>query len=150
MPEPTADANAQSPHPAGVRRWFDLALGFVFLGIGVVGAILPVLPTTPWVLLSAGCFARSSPRMHRWLKRSPYFGPMIRDWEKHRGIRWRVKLFAVAMVVTVISLTVIFRDPPDWAKASIIALGLVGIATILFVVPTVWDFQLRSTDEPDA
>ncbi len=68
---------------------------------------------------------------------------MIRDWEAHRGIRWRVKLFAVGMVVTVISCTVIFRNPPDWAKVCIITLGLIGIATILFVVPTVWDTLLK-------
>ena len=130
-------------HATGFRRYLYVGLGLLFLGIAVAGAILPGLPTVPWVLLAGGCFSRSSPRLHRWLCGSPYFGPMIRDWEKHRGIRWRVKLFAVCMVVTVISCTVIFRNPPDWAKVSIIALGLIGIATILFGVPTVWDSQLK-------
>ncbi len=127
---------------SGIRRWLFVALGFVFLSIAALGVILPVLPTTPWVLLAAGCFARSSPRLHRWLKRSPYFGHMIRDWETHRGIRWRVKLFAVCMIVTVIALTVIFGPAPDWAKRCAVGLGAVGICTILFVVPTVWDSQL--------
>ena len=110
--------------------------------IAALGVLLPVLPTTPWTLLAAACFAKSSPRLHRWLKRSPYFGHMIRDWEAHRGIRWRVKLFAVGMVVTVIGLTVAFSPAPDWAKVSAVALGSVGIAVILFVVRTVWDGQL--------
>ena len=127
----------------GVRRYFYIGLGLLFVGIGIVGAILPVLPTTPWILLAGGCFARSSPRLHRWLKRSPYFGHMLSDWEAHRGIRWRVKAFAVGMIITVIGLTATFGRAPDWAKWSAAGLGSVGIATILFVVPTVWDSQLK-------
>lgn len=130
----------------GFLRWIFVALGLIFLAIAVLGAILPVLPTTPWVLLAAGCFAKSSPRLHRWLKRSPYFGHMIRDWETHRGIRWRVKLLAVGMIVTVIGLTVIFGPAPDWAKLSAVGLGAVGIAVVLFVVRTVWDNPAKSAD----
>ena len=127
----------------GFRRWLYVTLGLLFVAVGILGAILPVLPTTPWILLAGACFARSSPRLHRWLKSSPYFGHMLRDWEAHRGIRWRVKAFAVGMVVTVIGLTVAFGRAPDWAKWSAAGLGSVGIATILFVVPTVWDSQLK-------
>ena len=128
------------PSPAtGVRRWLFLTLGLFFIGVAVLGAILPVLPTTPWVLLAGYCFARSSPRLHRWLRGSPYFGHLLRDWEAHRGIRWRVKLFAVGMVVTVIGSTVLFSSAPDWAKWSAAGLGSVGVCVILFVVPTVWD-----------
>ena len=72
-------------------------------------------------------------------EKSPYFGHLLRDWEAYRGIRWRVKLFAVGMVVTVSGLTATLRRPPDWAKWSAAGLGAVGIGTILFVVPTVWD-----------
>ena len=124
------------------RRFLFTGLGLMFVGIAILGAILPVLPTTPWVLLAGACFARSSPRLHRWLRGTPYFGHMLSDWETHRGIRWRVKLFAVGMVVTVISLTVVFGKAPDWAKWSAVGLGAVGICTILFVVPTVWDSRL--------
>jgi len=121
----------------GLRRWLFVGLGIAFIGVAVLGAILPVLPTTPWVLLAGYCFSRSSPRLHRWLRGSPYFGHLLRDWETHRGIRPRVKLFAVAMVVTVIGLTAIFSGAPDWAKWSAAALGSVGIGVILFWVPTV-------------
>ena len=100
----------------GLRRWLYLGAGLLFVGVGILGAILPVLPTTPWILLAGACFARSSPRLHRWLKRSPYFGHLLGNWETHRGIRWRVKLFAVGMVITVIGLTVAFGRAPDWAK----------------------------------
>ena len=127
----------------GFRRWLFVGSGLLFVGIAVLGAILPVLPTTPWVLLAGACFARSSPRLHSWLQRSPYFGHMLRDWEMHRGIRWRVKAFAICMIVTVIGLTVTLRNPPEWAKWSAAGLGCVGICTIILVVPTVWDSQLK-------
>ena len=133
------EVSAPPVRASSVRRWMYLALGLMFVGIAVLGAILPVLPTTPWVLLAGYCFARSSPRLHRWLRATPYFGHMLRDWEAHRGIRWRVKLLAVCMVVTVIGSTVLFSSAPDWAKWSAAGLGSVGVSVILFVVPTVWD-----------
>ncbi len=139
-PQQVSEELAAPPVQAtGARRWLFLALGLFFIGVAVLGAILPVLPTTPWVLLAGYCFARSSPRLHRWLRNSPYFGHLLRDWEMHRGVRWRVKLFAVGMVVTVIGATAIFSSAPDWAKLTAAGLGSVGICTILFVVPTVWD-----------
>ena len=142
MLETPPDAILDVPLVTGVRRWLHVGLGLLFVGIAILGAILPVLPTTPWVLLAGACFARSSPQLHRRLKRSPYFGHLLRDWETYRGIRWRVKLFAVAMVVTVIGLTAIFSGAENWAKWSAVGLGAVGICTILFVVPTVWDSRL--------
>jgi uncharacterized membrane protein YbaN (DUF454 family) len=114
-----------------------LSLGLVFLGLAGLGAVLPVLPTTPWVLLASYFFARSSSRLDRWLRRSPYFGHLIRDWEQHRGIRPGVKAFAVCLVVLVIGSTVLFSRAPDWAKWSAGGLGCVGVSVILFVVPTV-------------
>jgi uncharacterized membrane protein YbaN (DUF454 family) len=145
IPPPAAIEERVSPRPhaTGLRRWLFIGLGLFFIGVAVLGAILPVLPTTPWVLLAGYCFARSSPRLHRWLRNSPYFGHLLRDWEMHRGIRWRVKIFAVCMVVTVIGATAIFSSAPDWAKLSAMGLGAVGICTILFIVPTVWDTKKR-------
>ena len=58
------------------------------------GVVLPLLPATPFVLLSAYCFARSSPRLHGWLLAHKLFGPLIRNWEQHRAISPRAKLLA--------------------------------------------------------
>jgi uncharacterized membrane protein YbaN (DUF454 family) len=123
----------------GVRRVLYAAAGLACVGLAYLGAILPGLPTTPWVLLASYCFSRSSRRLERWLKRSPVFGTLLRDWDEHRGIRRPVKVFAVLMVVTVVTLSVTLTNLPPWAKWVIGGLALVGVSTIVFVVPTVRD-----------
>ena len=102
-----------------------------------LGAILPGLPTTPWVLLASYCFARSSPRLQRWLKRSPFFGRLLHDWEEHRGIRLPVKVFSVCLVVTAVTLSITLSNLPVWAKVVIGGLAAVGVCVIVFVVPTI-------------
>ena len=58
-------------------------LGLFFVGLGAAGALLPVLPTTPFLILAASCFAKSSDKWYRWLLNNKQFGPAIRDWEEH-------------------------------------------------------------------
>lgn len=139
MNEPSdARAERQPPRPAtGLRRVLYVGAGLASVGMAYLGAILPGLPTTPWVLLASFLFSRSSPRLDRWLKRSPLFGRLLRDWDEHGGIRRPVKVFAVCLVVTVVTLSLTFRDLPIWLKGLIAGLALVGVCTILFVVPTV-------------
>lgn len=71
------------------------ALGFLFLAVAGIGLVLPLLPTTPFVLLAAACFAQSSERMHRWILANPTFGPMVRDWHDRRCVSCRVKWIAI-------------------------------------------------------
>jgi uncharacterized membrane protein YbaN (DUF454 family) len=133
-----APANREKKPPAtGLRRLLFVAAGAVCVGLAYLGAILPGLPTTPWVLLASYCFSRSSPRLERWLKRSPIFGRLLRDWEEHRGIRRPVKVFAVCLVVPVVTLSIAFGGLPVWVKCVIGGLALVGVCTIVFVVPTI-------------
>lgn len=137
-PDATAPKVVAPPRQAtGLRRFLYVCAGLVCVGLAYLGAILPGLPTTPWVLLASYLFSRSSPRLNRWLKWSPLFGRLLRDWDEHGGIRRPVKVFAVCLVVTVVSLSLAFRDLPVWLKCVIASLALVGICTILFVVPTV-------------
>lgn len=137
-PDAPAPKVAVPPRQAtGLRRVVYACGGVVCVGLAYLGAILPGLPTTPWVLLASYLFSRSSPRLNRWLKRSPLFGRLLRDWDEHGGIRRPVKVFAVCLVVTVVSLSLAFRDLPVAVKCVIAGLALVGICTILFVVPTV-------------
>jgi uncharacterized membrane protein YbaN (DUF454 family) len=72
--------------------------GLAALATGVIGLFVPLLPTTPLVLLAAFCFSRSSPRLERWLLEHRRFGPMIIDWRTHRAIPLRAKQTAWAMM----------------------------------------------------
>ncbi|MCS6863631.1 MAG: YbaN family protein [Gemmataceae bacterium] len=125
------------PRATGVKRLLLVVAGLASVGMAYLGAILPGLPTTPWVLLASYCFARSSPRLQRWLKRSPVFGRLLHDWEEHRGIRKPVKVFAVVVVVVVVTLSIALSSLPVWVKCVIGGLALVGISVIVFVVPTI-------------
>ena len=108
-------------------------LGFVFLGFGLVGVFLPLLPTTPFVLLAAACFAQSSERMHRWILANETFGPMVRDWEQNRCVSCRVKVIAIASMVVVGGFSIfLVLDTMAWRlvggglllTGSLVVLGL--------------------------
>jgi uncharacterized protein len=125
------------PQATGVRRVLLVAAGLANVGLAYLGWLLPGLPMTPFVLLASYCFARSSPRLQGWLLRTPFFGGVLRDWHAHRGMRPRAKLTAVLMLLTACTLSVLFAPVPGWARGAIAASGLVGLAVILGVVPTV-------------
>ncbi len=78
-------------------RMFWTGIGSACLALGVIGIVLPILPTTPFVLLAAFAFARGSPRLRHWLETDPRFGPPIRDWERHGAIAPRAKRLAAAL-----------------------------------------------------
>ena len=71
-----------------------LALGCLFVGLGMVGAVLPLMPTTIFLILAAGCFARSTPRLEAWLLNHPRFGPTLRNWRERGAIGPRAKAMA--------------------------------------------------------
>lgn len=98
--------------------------------LAVLGVFVPLLPTTPFLLLAAWCFARSSERLHRWLLAQPTFGPLIRDWEQHHAIRLRVKLTATLLIVVLLSYPLLFLDFAPALKAA--AAGSVA-AVLLFL-----------------
>ena len=85
------------PRPHWQRLLWMLAGGASLL-LGFIGIFLPLLPTTPFVLLAAFCFARGSPRIEAWLLRHPRFGPMVRDWRSDRVIPLRAKQLATLMM----------------------------------------------------
>ncbi|WP_072659765.1 YbaN family protein [Mariprofundus micogutta] len=75
------------------------AMGFLFLGLGFIGVFLPLLPTTPFILLAAGCFAKSSESWHRWLLNNRTFGPMIKNWQENECISCNSRRVALLSVI---------------------------------------------------
>lgn len=112
-----------------------LAAGFVFVGLAALGVVLPVLPTTPFLLLAAACFARSSERFYRWLLEHRRFGPLVREWRQHRSIPYRTKLLAIAMMGSTLTVSIVFFVPYPWLQAGLAVFG-VGLAAWLYRIPS--------------
>ena len=106
-----------------------MATGWISLSLGIIGAFLPLLPTTPFILLSAWCFARSSERFHSWLLANKYFGQMINDWENGRGLSRKIR--ARALILSWFSLSFSMFVIYQWW--GIVILGTVGILLTLYL-----------------
>lgn len=106
-------------------------LGFLFLGIAMLGIVLPVLPTTPFLLLSAWFFARSSEKWHRWLLDSRLFGPMIRNWEENRCISRRTKVIAITSMALVGGSSIYFAMETLWMRLFTALLLVIGCGVVL-------------------
>ena len=91
-------------------RPFLFVLAWISFLLGFIGAFLPILPTTPFMILAAYLFSKSSPRMHSWLTSLPYFGNAIIDWENNRVIRPRAKITAVSVLWIVMLSSIILID----------------------------------------
>jgi len=79
-------------------RWLLLGIGWLSVALGVIGIFLPVLPTTPFLLLAAACFVRSSRRVYIWLVTHPHLGPWIRDYLDGEGIPFKAKAWAIGLM----------------------------------------------------
>ncbi|MCJ7556913.1 MAG: YbaN family protein [Gammaproteobacteria bacterium] len=106
-------------------------VGLLLLLIAFIGVAVPLLPTTPFVLLGAFCFARSSPRLHRWLLDSALFGPVLQDWESKQCVTLNVKWLALTMMLVVGGSSIWFFIPLGWPRMA--ALGMIGLGCLSVV-----------------
>jgi uncharacterized membrane protein YbaN (DUF454 family) len=116
------------PESRPLMRGIWLVLGLIATAAGLIGAVLPLLPTTPFLILAAACFARSSPRLEARILEDPRFGPMIREWRARGAIPPRAKLLAVGGMTsgyTVFLLT----SCPETPLALLVA-GLMGLVAV--------------------
>ncbi len=117
-------------------RWLLSLIGTVALGLGLVGVLLPGLPTTPFILLAAACFARASPRLHQRMLSSAWIGPMLRDWENNRSLTRRVKSVALTMMVVMVAVSVWTFHGRVWLQAVLVLVGLLGVWVVGWRIPT--------------
>lgn len=116
-------------------RMLFLLLGLFFTGLGFVGAFLPVLPTVPFLIISAACFARSSERLESWLLSHPRFGSLLVEWRERGAIPLRAKWLALGGCLTGFALFFLLRDP-SWLLSLIVA-SLMGVGLVyVFTRPT--------------
>lgn len=116
-PEP---GRAKSPdgRARGGHRLFLLALGGFSVALGLLGLALPVLPTTPFLLLALWAFARSSRRLHDWLYHHPRFGPRLRLWDRHRVIPVGAKVAAVSTMAASLAGLILLSPAPWYALTA--------------------------------
>lgn len=126
-------------HRSAVVRVLLIAAGLMATLLGVIGAFLPVMPTTPFLLVAGACFARASPRLDRMLTRSATFGPTIVEWRRHRSIPWRTKLTAIGLMSAMLTVSIVVFVRPWWAQALAAGVG---------VVTAVWLWRVPSRDRP--
>jgi len=146
---PATDESASSLPTRRARpvRAVFFVLGTVFLCLAALGIVVPVLPTTPFVLLAAACYLRSSTRLHDRLLRSRTFGPTILAWQEHRAIPPRAKALAIVMVTATFAISVVFVFESFAVRAGLAALGT--ILVIWLARRPSWS-PAAAADEPSA
>ncbi len=113
-----------------IPKQIFFALGLLSLALGFVGAFLPILPTTPFVLLAAYFFSKGSERWHLWLLDNRTFGPMIRDWENGGVIRLRAKALATFFILLSFSWLTFLTKAPMIGK---VLLDMIGVGVLVFI-----------------
>ncbi|MGD9117435.1 MAG: YbaN family protein [Dehalococcoidia bacterium] len=108
---------------AALKRYLLIALGTLCLAIGIVGIFTPILPTTPFLLLAAYCYLRSSQRFHSWLMNNRVFGGYIRSYTEGRGIPLKVKLFTISLLWVTIGISI-------WLVANVVVTAVLLVVAV--------------------
>jgi uncharacterized membrane protein YbaN (DUF454 family) len=132
---PPSNAILPRTHGSPIVRALFFIAGVASLALAIAGVVLPVLPTTPLVLLAAACFARSYRPFHEWLLAHRLFGPMVREWHEHRSIPYRVKLTAIAMMALGLGASIVLFIQAPWLQALLAVFG-VGLGTWMYRLPS--------------
>lgn len=118
-----------------LQRPLFKSLGALFVVIGLIGAVVPLLPTTIFFILAASCFARSSPELERWIMEHPHIGPPVRAWRDHGVITPRSKM-AAYIGMTIGYAVFLYTASPGWTLAIVVALGFLVCAAIVASRPS--------------
>lgn len=116
-----------------MRSIYMLA-GLLMTALGIVGAFLPLLPTTPFLLVAVWCFSRSSPRLEQWLLNHRTLGPPLTNWRREGAISARAKIVAVSLIVVSYGFF-LYRTHPSLLLATLVGLVLAGSITFILTRP---------------
>jgi hypothetical protein len=108
---------------ARAYKWFLTAVGILSVGLALLGILVPLLPTTPFLLLAAGCFARSSQRFHDWLIHHRWFGVYIRNYRQYRAISARDRIVTLVLLWAGIGTTLWFGVTAWWVRLLLCAVA---------------------------
>ncbi|GIO22137.1 YbaN family protein [Oceanobacillus sp. J11TS1] len=114
-----------------MKKAFLISCGSLSLGLGIIGIILPLLPTTPFLLLAAACYSKSSTRLYDWLLKNKYVGSYIKNYRAGKGIPLKAKITAVSVLWLSLSFTIFFAVPLVAVK---ILLALIGAYFTSFIL----------------
>jgi uncharacterized membrane protein YbaN (DUF454 family) len=106
-----------------IRRWLFVVLGSIALGLGVIGIFVPLLPTTPFLLIAAACYIRGSERLYIWLIEHRWFGSFIRNYREHRAITLRARIATLVLLWSVMVYTAFWIVAILWLRLSLLAIA---------------------------
>ena len=116
-------------------RYLLMSTGTIFLGIGIIGIVVPILPTTPFLLLAAACYARSSKRIYTWLMNNKWFGTYITNYREGRGIPIKVKIFTISLLWITI-LTSVFFVTHNYLINLVLIIIAIGVTIHILTIKT--------------
>jgi len=124
-----------------IARTLWIILGSALVAIGAIGAVVPGLPTTVFLILAAACYIRSSQNLYDWLISNKTFGPYLKDYREGKGMPRNAKILAVSMIVLFAGYAALFAIENLWVRVMVAVTGLIGIFYVLFKVPLTEDFD---------
>ncbi|MFC1582203.1 YbaN family protein [Planctomycetota bacterium] len=129
------DSEKQQHSKNRIVRFILVISGSVSVGLGIIGIFLPVLPTTPFLLLAAACYARSSDRFYHWLLNNRWFGKYISNYREGKGILLRHKITALSLLWLLIGYAALFVVVHVWIRILLFAIAL-GVTIHIFKIKT--------------
>lgn len=120
--------------PASLVRFILLVVGWVSLALGILGIFFPLLPTTPFILLAASCFSKSSPRLHSRLLNQPLLGPMIQNWEREGSISQNAKVTATVLMIGLFGCSLLSFTFSPLLKIFLVCTGT-GVLAFIWTRP---------------